>query len=293
MPRVKTLIIGLLFLLAGPLLSGCSALRLGYGNGSQLAWWWVDGYFDFSREQAPLVKKGIDRWFEWHRYTQLPVYAEFLAQARQRVTEPTTPALACALQDRVRELAEPAIERAIAEFADVVPGLAEPQFKHLEQRYAKSNDEMRADFLQADPDERLRESTKRAVERLERIYGSLGDAQLKLLSTVVANSPFNPEAWLAERQRRQRDTLATLRKLVADKPEREARIAALRGLVQRSERSPNAEYRAYQVKLGDYNCMVGAQLHNATTAAQRQKARDNLAGWEADVRSLVVPPSGG
>jgi hypothetical protein len=45
------------------------------------------------------------------------------------------------------------------------------------------------------------------------------------------------------------------------------------------------------VKLAEYNCGLAAQIHNATTAAQRQKARDTLKGWEEDLRSLVAPAS--
>lgn len=272
-----------------PALSGCSALRLGYANGPQLAWWWIDGYFDFSREQAPQVKQTLDKWFEWHRSSQLPDYAALLASARRQVLDSTTPALICRWQDRVREQLEPALVRATADFADIVPGLGDAQFKHLEQKYAKLIDEMRADFLQADVAERQRESLKRAVERTERIYGTLDDAQLRVIAAGVAASPFHPELWLLERQRRQRDTLQVLKRLVAERSDRDQRIAALRALVQRTERSPNPEYRAYQLKLSDYNCGLAAQIHNATTPAQRQKARDNLKGWEEDLRSLVAP----
>jgi hypothetical protein len=105
-------------------------------------------------------------------------------------------------------------------------------------------------------------------------------------SGVVA-SPFNPELWLVERQRRQRDVLQTLRKLLAERADVPQRTTALRGLVERTERSPNAEYRAYQIKLTDYNCGLAAQIHNATTPAQRLKAREKLKGWEDDARSLV------
>lgn len=35
-------------------LSGCSMVRLSYDQGPRLAWWWLDGYVDFSREQKPL-----------------------------------------------------------------------------------------------------------------------------------------------------------------------------------------------------------------------------------------------
>ena len=290
--QIKKRIIGLLtvlMVLLLPALSGCSALRLGYANGPQLAWWWIDGYFDFSREQAPQVKQALDRWFEWHRNSQLPDYAALLASARRQVLDNATPALVCRWQDRVREQLEPALVRATADFADIVPGLGDAQFKHLEQKYAKLIDEMRADFLQADAAERQRESLRRAVERTERVYGTLDDAQLRVIAAGVAASPFNPELWLLERQRRQRDTLQVLKRLVAERSDRDQRIAALRALVQRTERSPNPEYRAYQLKLGDYNCALAAQIHNATTPTQRQKARDNLKGWEEDLKALIAP----
>ena len=272
-----------------PALSGCSALRLGYANGPQLAWWWIDGYFDFSREQAPQVKQALDKWFDWHRNSQLPEYVTLLTSARQQLLAPATPAIVCRWQDRVREQLEPALARAVGDFADIVPGLGDSQFKHLEQKYTKLIDEMRANFLQADAAERQRESLKRALERAERVYGKLDDAQLRVISAGVAASPFNPELWLLERQRRQRDTQQVLRRLVAERSDRDQRIAALRALVQRTERSPNPEYRAYQIKLSDYNCALAAQIHNATTPAQRQKARDNVKGWEDDLKSLIAP----
>lgn len=276
-------------LLAGSLLTGCSALRLGYGNGPQLAWWWIDGYFDFASSQTADVKRGIGRWFEWHRATQLPEYAALLAAAQAQVLEPTTAAQACQWQARVRTLAEPALQRAVAEFAEIVPGLGEPQFRHLEQKHAKAIDEMRDEFLQPDLAERQRASVERAVERAERVYGRLAEPQRRVIAQGVAASPFDPELWLKERQRRQRDALQTLRRLAADKPDRDTRVAALRGLLERSERSPDAGYRAYQVRLGDYNCALAAQIHNATTPAQRLKARENLKGWEDDLRSLLAP----
>jgi Family of unknown function (DUF6279) len=285
-------IIGLLLAAAALLLGGCSALRLGYSNGAQLGWWWLDGYFDFNREQAVQVKQRIDRWFEWHRTTQLPALGPLLTSAQQQVLEPTTPQKVCAWQGQARAAVDPALQRALADFAEIVPSLAEPQFRALENKYTKNLEEMRNDFLQPDPAERRAATLERTVERFERLYGRLGEAQLRVVNTALAASPFDPEAWLAERQRRQADALQLLRRLATDKPDRDTRIKALQGLVQRSEVSPTPEYRAYQQRLGEFNCQFAAQLHNATTPAQRQKARDTLQGWEQDLRSLlaVAPP---
>ncbi len=287
--RIKTFIIGLALVLLGPALTGCSALRLAYANGSQLSWWWLDGYFDFSRQHSPQVRQALDDWFEWHRSTQLTGVTALLGAAGQQVMDTVSPALVCRWQERIREQFEPAVGRALTDFADVLPGLGDAQLKHLERHYLKVNDDMRADYMQTDAAERQRESLKRTLERAERVYGKLDDNQSRLVAAGIATSPFNPELWLAERQRRQRDTLQTLRRLVAERPERDQRVSALRALVQRTEKSPNTDYRAYQVKLTEYNCGLAAQLHNATTPAQRAKARDNLKGWETDLRSLLAP----
>jgi Family of unknown function (DUF6279) len=289
--RIKSAIIWLLLACMGPALVGCGAVRLAYSAAPQASWWWLDGYFDFSREHSPSVRSAIDRWFDWHRGTQLPEYAALLAQAQAEVRSNLTPVQACRWNDKGRDALEPALQRAVADFADLVPGLREPQFKHLEQRYAKSNDELRADFMQADAALRLRESVKRTVDRAERVYGSLEDAQKKVIAAGVAVSPFSPEEWLKERQRAQRDTLQTLRRLVQDKADREQRLAALRALVQRNEQSPEPAYRAYRQKLVDYNCNLASQVHNATTAAQRLKAQNTLKGWEEDLKALVAQPA--
>lgn len=286
MSLFKSVIIGALVVL----LAGCSSVRLGYNNGPQLAWWWLDGYVDFSREQAPQVKQGIERWFEWHRATQLGDYAALLTGARAEVLADTTPAHACSWQAQLRDGLEPALDRALELAADLVPGLGEAQLRHLEQRYAKGNDEMRNDFLQPDLALRARESVKRTVQRAERLYGSLAEAQRLVIAEGVAASPFDPGLWLADRERRQRDTLQVLRRLLAERADRDQRLAAMRTLVARAEVSPNRDYRAYQQQLAEYNCAFAARIHNATTPAQRRQAQQTLQGWEQDLRALMAPP---
>ncbi|HSM21366.1 MAG TPA: DUF6279 family lipoprotein [Rubrivivax sp.] len=281
---IKSAIIGLLVLR----LAACRSVRLGYGNGPLLAWWWLDGYVDFSREHAPLAKQGIDRWFEWHRATQLPGYADLLAAAAQEVLEPVTAAQACRWQDRFGDALAPALDRAVEIAADLVPTLGEAQLRHIEQRYAKGNDEMRGDFLQPEPAVRQREAVKRTVERFERIYGPLEPAQKQVIAAGVAASPFDPERWLADRERRQRETLGMLRELVATGADRDQRLASLRTLALRMERSSDPDHRAYQARLAEYNCDFAARVHNATTPEQRLKARDALKGWADDFRVLAA-----
>lgn len=289
---MRAAIIGTLAALLALLLGGCSALRVAYNTGPQLAWWWLDGYADFSREQAPQVKASIDRWFEWHRQTQLPGYAALLATAQSRIGEPLTPVAVCQWNDRLADALAPALSRALEQAAELVPGLGEAQLRHMQQRYAKNLDEMRDEYLQPDPAERLAASVKRTLTRAEQLYGRLDDAQRKVIVEGVAASPFDAQGWMEERKRRQRDTLGTLRRLLAERADRDQRIAALRALADRSQRSPDPAYRAYQQRLTDYNCAFVARLHNATTPTQRQRARANLKEWEDDLRAVINGATG-
>ena len=270
-----------------PLLGACSNVLLAYNNGSTITWWWIDGYFDFSRDQTPLVKQSIDKLFDWHRGNQLALYLPFLVSVQSQVLDQTTPALACRWQERGREMLEPTLERALTQAADLLPGLGDAQFRSLEKRYVKGLAQMRDDFLQPDAEGRQAESVKRTMDRAELLYGRLDAAQKRVIVAGVAASPFNPELWIAERQRRQRDTVQTLRRVVAEKADHDQRLAALRTLAARVERSPDPEYRAYQLKLAEYNCGFAAQIHNATTSAQRKQARETLKGWESDIKSLI------
>ncbi len=287
-------IIGALVLLLAFGLGGCSALRLGYSNGPQLAWWWLDGYMDFSREQSPRARLAVDRWFDWHRSSQLPAYAALLAQAQQQATEPLTADAVCRWQARLVQALDPAIKRGVDDFAELLPGLGAAQFRQMDEKNAKTLETVREDYLQPNPRDRQAAAFKRTLERAENFYGDLNETQKRVLMVGLASSPFNPDLWLQERLRRQRDTTQTLRRLAADKAaSREDRAAALRALVKRTEESPEPVYRDYQKRLSEYNCGLLAQLHNTTTPAQRQRARNTFKGWEEDIRWLVANPASG
>jgi Family of unknown function (DUF6279) len=271
-------------------LAGCNALRLGYNNGPLLAWWWIDGYADFSRDQAPQVRAVIERWFDWHRAGQLTEYLPLLQAWQQAAPQAISAEQACRWSNEMRAKLAPASEQALLLGAEILPRMVNANWLALEKKYAKNNDEMREEFLQGDKLERQEASVERAVKRFETLYGRLDEPQRRVIREQVAESPFDPEGWLQERVRRQRDTLATLKRL-AGEPRAEQRVAGLRALAGRSERADDPAYRSYQQRLEAYNCNFMAKMHNSTTARQRSKARETLKGWEDDLRALIATPA--
>ena len=279
---IATLLVPLL------LLSGCSALRLTYGQGPLLAYWWMDRYLDFNSEQAPLVRNALAEWFAWHRRTQLPEYADWLRELQPVAAANVTPETVCRVAEAAQRRIEAAYEQAVPAMAPIVRTLTPAQIDHLERRYARNNKEAERDFLQPDLQDRAEASLKRTVERAEQVYGTLDESQRQLVSAGLATSPFDPQRWLAERRARQQDILRTLRQLLATQADTATVQAALRGFAANAARSPRAEYRAYRAQLEQANCALAAQLHNALRPAQRQHAVAKLKGWEEDLRALAA-----
>ncbi len=281
-------------------LAGCSMVRLAYDQAPTLLYWWVDGYIDVSGEQTPKLRDAIDRWFVWHRRSQLPGYATLLARAQREVLEPTTPAAICAWLALGERRLDAALEEAVPAAAELMLTLTPEQLLHVERRMAKGNAEMRTDFLQPDPAERKAKSLERAVERFETLYGRLDAAQRERLAALLARSSFDPERWLAERRARQRELLQTMalvstagRSGIDRSTVLQQAQAAVRVIAERTTRSPRADYRGYQQRLMQDNCLLAATMHNAMTPTQKQAARTKLKGWEDDLRALIAAPSAG
>jgi Family of unknown function (DUF6279) len=269
------------------LLAGCSAVRLGYGQAPQLAWWWLDGYLDFNAEQAPRVRDALAQWFAWHRQTQLTDYAAALARARTEADGDLTPEQVCRWNDQLRERIDPLLEHILPAAAEIVLTLTPAQLAHLEKRMAKAAAKFRKEQLQADPVERREAATERMVERFESFYGRLDDPQRRLVAEAVASSPYDPQVWMIDRESRQRELLVTLRSLAADKPDAAKAKAQLRALARRFDGSPQGPLQAVRLRLAQHQCEMVARVHNSATLAQRQSVRRKLGGWEGDFRHLA------
>lgn len=274
------------------LLSSCGlVVRIGYNQGSPLAFRWLDGYVDFDDAQSLRVRTALDEWFTWHRRSQLPDYADLLARLQSELPGPTTPERTCFWAREIRARLEAGLERAAPTLADVVPTLSPQQIANVEKRYAEKNEDYRDDFLQRVPGKRHKAAVKREIERAEMLYGRLDDAQREFVARSVAQSPWNSELAYSERLRRQQDVLAMLRRLAANRASRADADTEIRAYVQRLERSPREDYRRYSERLADHNCSFAAALHNLTTAEQRRVAASKLKDYEDDLRALAAEAS--
>lgn len=282
---LRSLIIGGLCVSA-LVLSGCAALRFGYNQAPDLSYWWADRYVDFDEAQGPEVKASLAAWFRWHRAERLPKDAHRLAHLRREVLQPTTSARVCELRAEAVAGLPPLAEHALPALAETALTLKPKQLENIAARFDKVNKDFRDDHVQARRDERLDAEVDRLEKRAALLYGRLDKAQRQRLRDGIAASPFDPERWYAERVARQRELLAALRQMQAQPTTPQQAQALLRTQFDHALQSPRAEHRAYAAKLDTAYCALFAELHNSTSATQRENAARRLEGWETDLRAL-------
>jgi hypothetical protein len=268
-------------------LTACSAVRLGYDNGPSLALWWLDRYLDLDDAQEERARPLLREWFGWHRSTQLPGYAQWLAELRRQVVGAEQ---VCRLAETARDRLWPAVDRALPAGAELLPSITPAQWRYLEQRFAERQAELRKSHAQPLPEARRAAALERAVERAEQNYGEISEAQRRLLAAAVASSPMDPEAWLADRAARHRGFVQALQR-AQQEADLARRTAALRAAVQAyafgsSTPGGNAADER-QARWQQHGCEWTARLHATTTPAQRQHLRERIGAWEEDLRALA------
>ena len=271
------------------MLPACSTIKIAYNQAPELLYWYFDAYADFAGAQSPQVRAELTRLHAWHRQTQLPGYALLLQDAQRQVRGDVSPSQACVIFADVRSKLLVVYERAEPTVALLAASLDASQLQHMERRFAKGNAEYQGDFIDATPEAVRRQRLKKAISRAEMLYGRLDDRQTAMVGRMIDQSGFDAARSYAERLRRQRDALDTFRQLLAgpaaDKTDRT--VKAVNGLMERSVTSPDASYRDYAEKLTADNCKSFSELHNVTSAAQRNKAAAILNGYEKDLAALA------
>ena len=289
-------IIGAAMLLMG--LQGCGALRLAYNQSPLATYWYLDGYLDFNASQRPLVKAALDDIQQWHRQTQLPLYMETLDKLQQQMPKDISTAQACTLftevQGRLIVTFEGIAGRLQSEGQkegqgagmQVLASLDNAQLAQLQKKLTQANATYRQENVEG-PAPKLRDKRlEQAVSRAESLYGNLTSKQEALLDARLEASGFEPEAFYAERLRRQQDLLQTLRNL---KPAAAAAVASnLGGVFARVAMSPDPNYRDYSQRTRLQACQTFADLHNSMSPEQRLKAARKLQNYALDLRALSV-----
>lgn len=273
------------------ILTGCSAVRLGYNNLPDIASWWLDSYIDFSDTQGPQAKAALQKLQTWHRKEELPAIAELLVQAQTLAPQNITPEQACKIWEGAQVRIESFIQESSRLAAPVVSQLSAKQLKHLEKEWATRNEDWKKQWVQGTPDARIKKRVDLAAERFNSFYGDLNLEQRQVLKQQFLQSTWSPEESYQRRLKRQQQQLMALQAMSSEitKPAMPLPQVekALQSLILQSVRPKDAGDLSKQLQLEQQACQNLAQLHNTMSPAQRLKAQRKLKDYETDVRELM------
>ncbi len=268
-------------------LQACSAVKTAYNQAPTLAYLYLDGYVDFNDTQSTQVKAELTRFQAWHRQTQLPGYVELLQKMQPQMLQDMTAAQTCDVYADLRQKAAAMADHAEPAAATLAATLTPKQLDAMQRKFAKSNATWREDYLDGSPKDLFDKRQKSAIKRADMLYGSVSDKQRTLIAQQIERSLFKPAQSFGERLRRQKDVLQTLGKVSNSPQDAATNLQDMRNLLARSLASPDLVYRRSLDTLTQEGCASFAELHNSTTAEQRKKAVQVLAGYEQDFRVLM------
>ena len=272
------------------LLSGCSVVKLGYRGAGTFTLHWLDRYLELDNKQQTWASERIDAFYAWHRVTQLPEYAQWLTRRTALLKQdPVTAADLLALNADITTWLDIAATKALPDLAALALQLKPAQIAAIETKFAKNNAVFRKDFLDVDLDQRQVARYKTVMWLAELLFGRFSAEQQALIRRASDARPLINESWLSERVDRQRDLIATLRGIAADKPTSEATQDVLKPHVQRATGIgyiPDPVVRAQADAAAAQAAALSAMIVNMTTPEQKRHAIERLQQWAADLMDL-------
>lgn len=275
----------LLALLCVIALGACSqATRLAYSNATTLAVWYIDDWFDLREGQRDWLKSRLNRFFAWHRTSELPAYERVLLDAAGQAGTGMTEEGARRIYVEVRRLAARSAEQALPDMAEFLLQMQPEQAAYLEKKYAEDNDKAAKQMAKKSPAERQEVRAKRFVDRIEDWTGKLTPGQRELIRTRLAALPDLTDEWIADRRQRQVEILSLMR----NRPARDEAMKTLRRVLIEADTWRRPEYAAKVKARDDQTIAMIVALDATLSPDQRLKLRKKIANYAADVAYLML-----
>lgn len=270
--------------LCSVVLAGCSMLRIGYTQLDTIAGWVADDYFDLDTHQRQEFRKRFARFHEWHRYDQLPDYAEFLTQTKTRLDKGLTRDDVLWLTRGVQQRYRTAVSYAADDAAALLMTLTPEQIENLKQQWDKANRRFIREYrLDSSVEEQRRATGRRVLTRIRDWVGHLDDAQEQKILALGAELPLLNAPRHQDRLRRQREFL----QLMAQRDDPARFTARFRHFLLNWEEGRDPEYDKMFNEWTDRQADLFVAVHYLLLPHQRAAVADRVQGYINDMTRLA------
>lgn len=286
-------------LLLAVLIPACSMTRLGYNMAPTLVDWRISRYVTFNAGQQEIVDKSLAALHEWHRTTQLPVYARFLDSVSDRLSRTSDrlePAELAAWREQARQAWRELIPALAGPTARIALTLTPAQIDEIEAAMAQQNSKRRNALKRLTggqsgqaAHERARRERRLArwTERAEWALGELSLAQQALLERRVKTAP-DSSGWWQRRSRQQQELISLLRTIQRTQPSEAWATKRITQWLTNYGQPATPSAREASERLLAYADDTMVQLLALAPDWQIDALRDRVDGFRSDLHGLLL-----
>ena len=181
---LKSVIMKRILLLAFCLLAltSCST-KIAYNFLGYVLNWYVDDYVSLNRQQQKQVDSAIKEFHDWHRATQLTIYANYIEELVK--TLESTPATQQYLHDesdKVQEFLDTSTNYLIPTVVDVLSTLNDKQVAELLKNLSEEQKKYEKEFIKPSRDKVVKTHVKDIKDYVKPFFGSLNKEQKQLIA---------------------------------------------------------------------------------------------------------------
>lgn len=274
----------LLAVIALCFVSGCSRIKIAYNYADWFVAARVDSYFDLNSEQKELVDKDLKAFFDWHRKSMLPGFAQYFRQQATNVRASKMGPVEYKLaRDGFLGLFYGTMEGVYPGAARLLTTLTPEQIANYEKKIQAENAEAEAGLARSS--ELIQtERAESTVKFLRRWVGYMPEKQQAKIRAYSAELVWPGKEWFELRLANQARFLELLRKKA---PEKEI-IAYLRQIMTdpeaRATKVFRAKMRAFNVKSVD----TVVKILGTLDATQREYLASRFDDFAQDFEELAA-----
>ncbi|MBX2859013.1 MAG: hypothetical protein KTR17_10150 [Cellvibrionaceae bacterium] len=144
--------------------------------------WYVEKYVTLDSEQKKFAKVTIEEFHQWHRSTQIPIYAAYIEDLLQRIDEPFTPKSVHEETDQVQLLIEASFKRLLPSLADLCETLNSQQIQEIDSKLAKKRKKYKKKFVDASDERKMELRIKELTDYLGQFFGRFTPEQTQWIA---------------------------------------------------------------------------------------------------------------
>lgn len=257
------------------ILAGCST-KTAYNFLDWAIEWKVQRLVTLHGQQKHQMRQAVREFHQWHRTTQLPIYADYLQSVEALLQQgPLTADAIHAETDKIQLLVDDAINKILPDAAAVLSQLSDDQVTQLMGRIAEEREEYREEYVDIGAAKQVKKRQEEFIKYFSDWVGRLDSRQKKQIAQWAQS--LQPYEQLNLRQ--QKIWEDNLRAILAQRQDPEKLLAGLQGLM--FHRTDNWQPELEQIM--DHNQKrtyeVLAKLVNELNEKQRKHLFDKLADY--------------